>query len=240
VASFIGVTGSGRVPGTTNVLTFVTTRTIEAGEHVVVLTANNGGSANTSTITVGSLSLARDLNGPFSFSHHELWSASATSQIASGSTVTVTLPFAVSICIHAICASLAGIKETGYFGVSPTAANSPASTGVSGTTSVPPEDGGIAIAGLRIAAGATTATVNGGFTPSGGEISNDNNYLELDYKALGPAAAQGATWTYSAGTPGSDGLIGVYTADTASNETIAVPYTRSSGPVGRARARRRA
>lgn len=83
-ASYVGSAGAANGSSFGDSLTFTTTRTIEIGERVVALVRRSP--VTVVSITVGSLSLALDSSqSPF-----EYWSAEATSQIASGATVTVT------------------------------------------------------------------------------------------------------------------------------------------------------
>ncbi len=217
MAAYAGLNGIGVVDGTQSTLTYSTTRPIVAGEHVVVLTGNNGGSVNTTSISVGALSLALDKAGLNTFSHVELWSARATSNIAVGSTVTVTLPSPVSICIHAICLSFTGIKSSGYLG--PTANNSAATADQhSGTTSATTDTVGVAVAGSRGDQNAAqTIQPLVGYT-SGGEIHDTtaNMPMSMTY-LLNPApGAQEAQWTISGGGYGGDNLIAFYIGGEAS------------------------
>lgn len=213
-ANYAGANGIGIIDGSNSVLTFTTTRAIQAGEHVVVLTGNNGGSVATTSITVGALSLALDKMGPNTFSHEELWSGHATALIAAGSTVTVTLPSPVATCIHAICVSFTGIRAQGFLG--PTATNSVASANqASGITAATTFRPGVSVAGLR---GDSNQAAT--FTPlfsyvSGGEIhdASANMSMSMTYLLNPPIGVQEEQWTVSLGGFGGDGLIAFYNGD---------------------------
>jgi hypothetical protein len=88
-ASFAGNNGSNSANTASTTLTFTTTRTIAVGEHVCVAAHAGGGGADPSSITVGSLSLTKDFFSATQTSI-SLWSARATAQINSGTTVTLT------------------------------------------------------------------------------------------------------------------------------------------------------
>ena len=90
-ANYIGSNGSGSGNTSSTTLTFNTTRTIAAGEHVVYCVHSGGGGADPTSITVGSLSLTQDAtSGGASQTSIAIYSARATAQINSGSTTTAT------------------------------------------------------------------------------------------------------------------------------------------------------
>lgn len=90
-AVWLGNKGSGAVVGTSNQITFTTNTAIPAGAMVTAGTSHLSGHGNITGITVGSLSLALDKREVITgIAQTEIWSAVASSQIASGATVTVT------------------------------------------------------------------------------------------------------------------------------------------------------
>lgn len=91
---YIGNRGQGKIVGTSATITFTTTDDILAGQHVILGDTHYGPTAhgNITSVTVGALSLSldkRQLLGALPV-QSEIWSASASADIASGATVTVT------------------------------------------------------------------------------------------------------------------------------------------------------
>jgi hypothetical protein len=200
--------GKGQVNGTFSVLTFNTTSDIPAGDLAAVVTTNNGGSLNVSSITVGSLSLSLELMGPLVNTHIEHWSAVAVSLIPSGSTVTITLPGTVSNSILGICCSAPGVLPAGYADVSVAAAFASSSTPVSGTTATTALPGSMALATIAFASGAITVSAGGGYT----EIDEINDAtgdhtLQVEYLLLPATGTQQAGWTLSAAIASDTTLV---------------------------------
>jgi hypothetical protein len=209
--AYVGTSnGSGQINGTNSVLTFTTGRAIAAGEQVMVATANAGGSQNTSTISVGALSLARDLNGPHVTKHLELWSARASSLISSGVTVTITLPSAVTSHILGLCASFTGIANSSYLDVSATGTGTSLTptTSATATTTVA---NSVSVAAL-CQAGAGSAAPGTGYTEIvevDDTTSGAPQLIQMEYKILSATGAQTATWT-TTGNASYDALVQVY------------------------------
>lgn len=194
-------------------LTLTTTRTIEAGEHVVVIAGCGGGGATAASVSVGSLSLALDLTSIVDIAI-DVWSARATAQIASGATITITWGSPPTNRMG-ICFSLGGVVASGYedqsagagFG-NPTTITNP-SISTPGATA---QDDEIAIGVIGHRQNLTSApdaphTEIAEVNLPGGAITN----LAASYHILTTAGVKTAAWTIS-GTDYGDVMIITYKA----------------------------
>ena len=209
--AFVASNGTGVFDGTGDTLTYTTTRQIEAGEHVVVVSGNNGGSKNILSVTVGALSLVLDYNPAGFQTHQEVWSARATATIASGSNVVVILTSpGVTSCIHGMCFSLSGVLSSGWVDVTKEGTFTVSTTPSTGATSSTALAGSIAIGAVRYSLSSVTTSAAGGYTEIA-EINDAtaNHSTQCEYLLLPATGTQNATWTLSGNATG-DTLIVVY------------------------------
>ena len=169
MSHFLALNGTGTSVAFGNTLTFTTSRTINAGEHVVVATGasynfNTTGYAITA-ISVGALTLGRDQGFPVAGNNWdaEVWSAHASSSIASGATVTVTLASSQGSDRSAMCFSLQNIAASSYVDSSGTNSGSGTSQTVA-TTGEATADG-LAVAVL-VCGGSTASNAGGSEVPA--------------------------------------------------------------------------
>lgn len=187
-ATYAGHNGSGVDTNPDNNVSFSTTRTIAAGEMVVVCVGINGGSlSDVSSASVGGLSLAKVVEGVESTqAQSEMWCAVAGSEIASGSTVSVTWGVNNNYKL-AICLSLAGTVEVeSSAGGSTTADSTPT------TSAIASSDKSVTVATLVTNAG--TITAGTGYT----EIDQQTAGLTFDIQAQyneSPSVSEDADWT---------------------------------------------
>jgi hypothetical protein len=188
-------------------MTFTTTRQIATGEHVVVVVGGSG-SAVCTAITVGSLTLTQDKTDSGTYTMLQVWSARATSSIASGSTVTLTSNGTYR---DAACFSLSGVASSSYVDVTANAGVASTTTPSVGPTAATALSGSIAVAAFR---GSLANT--GLISPGAGytEITEVNNAAagwsqQAEYQTLASTGTQTATWSLSQGTVG-EAVIVVY------------------------------
>lgn len=207
--AFVATNGKVGVNNATQTYTFTTTRQINAGEHVVVIVGVRWSSGPPATaVSVGSLSLTRDVQSG-GLNYMEVWSAPVVSNIASGSTVTVTLTSATSGDKSAISFSLSGVATSSYLRASATNPNASGANGTTGTTDTTPQVGDMAIGGILVQT--STGTFNSGGTATlidTAQAFTQGITTVAEYLALTSAGATSLSFTnpsnnYSAG-------IGIY------------------------------
>ena len=213
MAAYVGSAGGANGAVFSNTLTFTTTRTIEIGERVVVSVKRAG--VTVSSLSVGSLSLSLDVSAGNEF---EFWSKQATSQIASGATVTITFSAETSGANkNAIVDVLSGIDDTTPFRAS--ASNAAfGSTMNSGTTDTTPQSGDLAICGFFQAAATTITGFGGGLTAGNTGLTRPQS----GYEVLTASGADSGTATLSAGDD-YKAAICVYRAAAAAQATLLRP-----------------
>lgn len=183
-ASYVGSAGGADGSAFSAFLTFTTTRTIEIGERPIVIVRSV---LDPIAVTVGSLSLAQDLKVDAWY----FWSAQAVAQIASGSTVTVTLSGETSGGNkNAICDVITGVDNSTPFRTGTGDAGF-GNTPNTGTTDGTPQSGDIAVAATRSASNVTAA--GGGLTLANTTLAN----FRSGYEVLSGGADSG-TFTLSA------------------------------------------
>jgi len=208
--AYAGLIADGVILGTNSVLTLDAERAVAAGEHVFVGLSNNGGSVNVSTVTLDGQSLAKDLNGPDSVTHIELWSGRMASSVASGADLVITLPSPVTVSIVAIAFGATGIVDTSP--LDKTATNTGTSANpTSGTTAATVQADEFAVA-LAKPFGEPPLTSDAPFTEVS-EVDDDGAtaVLTMSYRVLTSIGTQQAAWTLG-GSNSYDALIATYKA----------------------------
>lgn len=213
-----------------------TSRQINSGEHVVVTVKSKSGAGAVTSVTVGSLSLTQDegLVGPTMGS--EIWSARATSNIASASTVTVNFTNSGTNNLAFVCMSLSGVATNNYV----RASNASSGNGQSPTTgSMTPASTAFQHGDMMVSTYGL-AQVLGATAPSGEtkqtELSSGSDIMETGQGAVNgyPGAksevwtAGGATsnWTCSGvGYAGTQTILMVKGGGTSSSKTSAATQT---------------
>ena len=197
--AFLATNGKGTITTSAD-LTFTTTRRIEPGEHVVVTAYGATGRVSIGTITVGSLSLAKDVEqGTNSISG--IWSARATSAIALGSTVTVHTSTTTASYLGANCFSLQGLIGITYKDkTSSTSGTSPSASSGATATTVQAIEIVIGCVGLNADA---AITVTGGFTSIDTARAIGTAIGGCSYLDTAITGAQTATFTIGASNYGA-------------------------------------
>jgi len=223
-ASFLALNGTAENDVSSTTLTFTTTRLIQAGEHVVVCGGEN--SNQCASITVGSLSLASRVSDT-STRDVWIWSAPATADIASGSTVTVT--WATAQTFHfAICISLAGVAQSGYIDATMSKVFTSGTALDSGVTAAVAA-GGVAVAATDFSNQAGT-TATGGYVEQA-EINTGSNGGSLQVETLDnvTAGTQNATWTMNTAVTAAGCVIVVFVAEPAMQTVLPDADTVTTG-----------
>lgn len=194
-AAYAGLNGIGVSNAGGATLTFTTTRGIQAGEHVCVAVGCSGGGGAATAVSVGALSLTRDVAAPTTYRVAEQWSARATADIASGSTITVTVPGTNKL---AICFSLGSVAAASYLDVSATNEAASSSSPVSGTTAATALANSIAIGVCAWSHQSDPATPGGTYVEIG-EINDGvgGSSLQAQYNLLPLTGAEQSAWTTS-------------------------------------------
>lgn len=215
-ASYVGTFGGSAEASFDDNISWTTTRTIEAGEHVVVIVAVANAAVSVSSITVGSLSLSLDY-ATSTDGDIEFWSARATAQISSGATVTVTMS-GDSTYKGAVGEVLAGVETTAYLRASASNENGFGSTIATGTTDSSPLTDDIALAAAYVYGDSSTTVTScaTGFTMGGDNGGTDWGVgscgaYQAAYKVLTGDGAVAGTFTLSGSIDVSAGIV-VYKA----------------------------
>lgn len=211
--SFVGNNGSGSTAAAGTTATFTTTRTIRAGEQVLVAAAtrNNTNGAVVS-ISVGSLNLSKDHGSSAGIVAYETWSAPVTGDIVFGSTVTVTWTTSGSQDRLGYCFSLSGIPSSSYVRGTPADAHA-GSTSATVTSDANPLAADMAIVILTEDVSNSTVTPTTGYALAGQVTGGTNGTaLAVAYKPLTAAGASTAAFTLSTSNNWAEMII-VYKAN---------------------------
>jgi len=211
-ASYVGTFGGAESSSFDSTLSWTTTRTIESGEHVVVVVSIGSGAVSVSSITVGSLSLSADLvtsaDGDLEF-----WSARATAQISSGATVTVTMS-ADSSFKGAVGEVLAGIETASYVRATASNENDFGSSIASGTSDGTPAADDLALGAVYIYGDSTTdiSSASNGYTLGGDDGADPwglgvSGAMQAAYKVLTAAGATSTNFGLTGSIDASGGLV---------------------------------
>lgn len=189
--TYAGHNGSGADSTVDTELSFTTVRTIAAGETVVLCGGINGGSlSDIASVSVGSLSLGKVVEGVLgSTAQTEIWSAKATSELASGSTVTVTWGSSNGN-KTGICLSLSGSAAA----AESSAGGSSSSDNTPTTSAIASSDLSVTVAVISTNTG--TITAGTGYTEISQQTVNSTYDLQAQYNEA-PATSEDSDWTIS-------------------------------------------